>query len=195
MDAIWLCKHKLLAALLLCSTALMGQSALGYTDTTPYGLIYASGTVTDINASVDNYVTKAGTQHQISVAFFNPPSAPATSGWSITGWLPGSVTVKNPDGSTVVDAENFSPSLIFFPWFAQDTGPTAAFIQGNITYKGAPATLTVYIQPVGSYANWFPNTSVMISISQTVATPGGGSTQQAVFAAWGSLSGFSITDP
>ena len=164
---------KLMAALLLCFGAVESHSAFAYTDATPYGLVYASGTETDTtNWGAIYGFGGSTTQHQISVAFFRPFSAPATSDFG-TGWLPGSITVKNSDGSTVVDLQNLNvvtpdySSYIYFPLstFPNGYGGVPVTFSTSITYKGHADYLYVNIYPAGipsSFPGNPPTIQVMI---------------------------------
>ena len=163
-------KNSLAAALLLCCSALMSCSASA-ADTTPYGLIFASGTATDnVSGNFGGYTYTQGTQYNVSVAFFRPPTVPATSAYSgvldpsAAPFFPGSITVTKPDGTVVLNAQNVAPLFIWFPNFG-GTGPIGAVIAAPITFNGNSCWMTGAIYPPGvNGIAWDTNTYVQVSI-------------------------------
>jgi len=190
----WLCIPKLLAAAILCSGLLVfSPDAKAYTDTTPYGLIFASGTVTgdgSAEALRDGqfYYSPAGQKRQVNIAFFRPPSGPATGPWG-SGWLPGSVTVNNPDGSVLFSSNNAS-GFIFFPfWYSATTGLMGQ-IYFNTTYQGVDAVVAV---TVDQWSSGGASSRIQISV-YTNLDPVYGYSHCAFYHA-GTLTGSAIVDP
>jgi hypothetical protein len=179
---------KYLAALVL-SAGLLGLSgsAHAYTDSTPYGLIFASGTLTNTQATLFNgtsyYELPAGEQDQVSLAFFRPATGPATSAFSFGQFLPGAVKVTKADGTVLLDVPSVQPSYVYFAFWYGGFPVPIPIISANINYQGQAATLSVIVTPSAD----FGTAQVQIQVTLNDGT----------IALWraGSLSGVDIVDP
>src|SRR5579862_5640953 len=160
MSGKWLCANKLLAVLALFVGGLSCSTAAAFQDTTPYGLVYASGTLTDDGSTVNGVATPTGEQDQVSIAFFRPPTGVATSPISF-GFLPGSVRVTKSDGTVLLDAENVQPSYIFFAFMFGSNLPLPTPVMSvPMTYQGQAATMQVVIIPAGDVPTPLPSSAV-----------------------------------
>jgi hypothetical protein len=182
------------AALMLCGVLLVlspSAKASAYVDTTPYGLVFASGTVTgdgsgEAGADYQFYTSPKGQQRKVNVAFFRPPTGVATNPFT-TGWLPGSCQIYNPDGSLLINATNVTASLVYFPFFY--SGTPMGIVMFETTYRGVQSLVIVSIIPNGSAAR------IQVSVMTKTDPANPNNYTHVAFYHAGALTGVDIIDP